>query len=148
MKIHWGSGIVGVFVLFAAIVLTMVWVAMHQKIDLVTEDYYDQELKHEDRIDAVARTKRSGQAPAITLNGRTISIVFPPSVDRKRLEGRVECYRPSDKALDFRTPIELDSTNTCRILTASMTPGRWRLKLLWTVGGESFYDEQAVMVIR
>ena len=148
MKIHWGAGVVGILLAFAAVVLAMVWVSMHQKVDLVSDDYYDRELKHQERIDEVARTRRSGQSPAITFEGGTIRIAFPASVDRTKVEGGIECYRPSDKALDFRTPLQLDSTNTCRILATSMAPGRWRLKLKWMIGGVSYYDEQAVMVVR
>jgi len=148
VKVHWGMGVVGVFILFAAVVLTMVWVSMHQRVDLVSDDYYDQELRHQERIDAAARTKRSGQSPAVTVDGGSVLIVFPPTVDRTRMSGTVDCYRPSDKALDFRAPLQLDSTNTCRILTSAMAPGRWRLKMMWTSGGEPYYDERAVMVVR
>jgi nitrogen fixation protein FixH len=146
MKIHWGAGLVGVSVLFAAVVLVMVVISMNQRVDLVSDDYYDQELKHQDRIDQVRRTKEAGAAPSVTADAGMIRIAFPSRLDRRALRGDVALYRPADRRMDTRGPLQLDSTNVQQIVATSMAKGRWRVQVRWQVDSVSFFHEDTVMV--
>ncbi|MFC7666954.1 FixH family protein [Hymenobacter humi] len=52
----WPYAIVATFVLFAAYIGYMVQRAMRTNVDLVSADYYQQELAHQQRMESVART--------------------------------------------------------------------------------------------
>jgi len=146
MRSHWGAGITGAFILFAAAVLVMVYISMNQRVDLVSDDYYDKELKHQDRIDEVRRTQRAGSAPLITEADGIVRIAFPRAVDRAGLNGEVVLYRPSDRRLDVRTPLQLDSANVQSMVASAMAKGKWRVQVRWTAGSSTFYHEDTVMV--
>jgi len=47
---NWGKGITIVMVAFIGFIITLVTILMSNKIDLVSEDYYQKEIKFEDEI--------------------------------------------------------------------------------------------------
>lgn len=57
---NWGKGIVMVYVLFVAGMLYLVFQSKQQKLDLVVDDYYQQELKFQGQIDAAQRAINAG----------------------------------------------------------------------------------------
>ena len=48
---NWGYKILMVYVIFIAGILLLVFKSSSQNQDLVTEDYYEQELKYQQKID-------------------------------------------------------------------------------------------------
>ena len=55
----WPLCIIVTFVLFFAGTVGLIVMACSQKVDLVSADYYEQELKFQSRIDRVERTRRA-----------------------------------------------------------------------------------------
>ena len=60
MKLSWGYKIAFVYIIFVAGIGFLVFKASSQKFDLVTKDYYDQELKYQEVIDQAANTAMLG----------------------------------------------------------------------------------------
>ena len=54
----WGTGVLVAFGLFLAGILGMVVLSMSENVQLVTDRYYDNELRYQDRIQAMGRAKR------------------------------------------------------------------------------------------
>ena len=52
IKIGWGTKITLLYLAFVVLIVTLVTKSMHQTFDLVSGDYYNQELKYQDVIDA------------------------------------------------------------------------------------------------
>ena len=50
---NWGYKILLVFAVFVAGILFLVYKSSNQKMDLVTTDYYEKELKYQQKIDAM-----------------------------------------------------------------------------------------------
>ena len=61
---NWGYKILIVYIVFIAGIVTLVYKSSVQNQDLVVNDYYDQELKYQDKIDAVLRTNNLKSAVA------------------------------------------------------------------------------------
>ena len=51
MKVSWGNKILIVYVAFGMFILFMVYKAVNTRYDLVSKDYYKEELRYQDRID-------------------------------------------------------------------------------------------------
>ena len=51
MKNNWASGIVLVMILFMSFIVMLVVKTYSHKVDLVSEDYYNQELMFQERLD-------------------------------------------------------------------------------------------------
>jgi hypothetical protein len=146
MKFHWGTGIIIVFVLFAAGIALMVTISMRQSVDLVTDDYYDRELRHQDQIDRSARTAAMGDSLRIAATPSELTIRFPASYLHRTVSGTVSFYRPSDRRLDVAIPVSLDGSASQVLPLTSLERGVWKMKLEWTVDDISYYREEAVVV--
>jgi hypothetical protein len=56
MKFNWGTGIVLSFIIFAASILMIVLFPFNQKADLVSDNYYEREIKFQEQIDKMSLT--------------------------------------------------------------------------------------------
>ena len=84
-KINWGTGI-GIF--FACFVLYLIGnliFSATQKVDLVSGDYYQQELAFQKQIDKETRTKKLPQQLQLIHGGSTIALKFPEIMKGKAI---------------------------------------------------------------
>lgn len=140
MKINWGTGIVLAFVGFIAFILFFV-VRMstdnRANHDLVTEDYYRQELAYQKEIDAQNNATKDINKLQVRKSPNGLDIRFPEKVNPKEIEGIVSLYRPSNKQLDFDLPISL-SNNHLLIPDKRLLDGRWDIKVSWNYNGTDY----------
>ena len=147
MKINWGTGIVLAFVGFISFILYFV-INMNTNDkydhDLVTEDYYKQELEFQTEIDKEnnARSLESNLSWKKTPNG--ILILFPETLKAKEITGKVFLYRPSNKQFDFETTISL-SNHYLLIPDKSLLDGRWNIKVDWQYDGISYLYKKEIV---
>jgi len=147
MKINWGTGIVIAFILFISFIMYFV---INMNIDdkyshdLVIEDYYQEELKHQNVIDKVNNAATLKENVSWTKTNEGILISFPEGIDYNTITGKVFLYRPSNKKLDFETPISL-SNNTMLIPKTSLLDGRWNIEIDWNFKGESYLYKEPIM---
>ena len=90
MKWNWGTKIIISFVLFGAFILYMVVQAFMMDFDLVSENYYQDELAFQDRIDEKANLLKSGDQVAINQSGEKVVFAFPDTF--KGAEGMIYFY--------------------------------------------------------
>ncbi|RTQ53301.1 hypothetical protein EJV47_00760 [Hymenobacter gummosus] len=141
----WPYTIVAAFVLFAAFIGYMVQQAMRTSVDLVSADYYAQELRHQQRMEAAARTRALPGAVGISQHARTLTLQLPAALAADA-RGQVQFFRPSDQALDFIVPLRPDASGTQQLSTARLRPGYWRLRLDFTAAGQAYFVEQNITV--
>ncbi|NID10699.1 FixH family protein [Fibrivirga algicola] len=136
---NWGKSIVLVFIVFAGFIGSMVYLMVSQRVDLVREDYYQDEIAYQKQIDRVARTARLSRAPALALdvNRQQIALNLPAGWEK----GKLTFYRPSDSLKD--QTIQLVS-NQQTVSTAGLITGIWRAQLSWSANGEDYYYEQTL----
>ena len=112
--ILWGTGIVIAFVAFIAFIMYFVInMNLNKKYvhDLVTEDYYQEELLHQNEIDKVDNAKDLKENVSWKKTDDGILISFPKDLDYKNITGKVFLYRPSDKKLDSEISISLSNSD-------------------------------------
>ena len=140
----WPYAIVAVFVLFAAYIGSMVYQAMQSDVDLVSADYYQKELVHQQRMEAVARTAAL-PTPVQLRHGATsrrLTLELPATLTEQPVQGQVHFFRPSNKALDFTLPLQLAPDRQQVVNTSKMAAGLWRVQLDFTAGGQAYFFEQ------
>ena len=140
----WPYAIIAVFVLFAAYIGSMVYQAMQTDVNLVSADYYKQELVHQQRMDAVARTAALPTPVQVRHDAarRRLTLELPAALAGEAVQGQVHFFRPSDKALDFTLPLQPAADRRQSINTSKMAPGLWRVQLDFTAGGQAYFIEQ------
>ncbi len=147
MKINWGTGIVIAFVLFISFIMYFVInMNINKKYnhDLVTEDYYQEELLHQNEIDKVDNAKELKENVSWKKTDNGILISFPKDLDFKNITGKVLLYRPSNKKLDFEIPISL-SDNYLLIPKTELLDGRWNIKVDWKYDGELYLYKESIV---
>jgi len=142
----WGWKIVIVYSLFVAMTLGMVFYFIGDKVDLVAEDYYKQEIEYQDQIDKISNAKSLKQSIGFEFSSaqRTVTINFPEDQLQGGLEGSVQFYRPSDSSLDKKFEINPNEAGEQIIAIASLHKGLWKVKISWTASGKDYYDEKVI----
>lgn len=70
MKISWGIKIFSLYGIFVLFVLAMVLFTMTKDVGLVTDNYYEKELTHQEHIDKLKRTEALEKGLKITMAQR------------------------------------------------------------------------------
>lgn len=143
----WPYMIVGCMVLFMSYIAMFVYKAMNQDVDLVSKDYYEQEIKFQDQIDRVDRTKAAGDV-AITYNAEAhhILLQLPSTFKGQSVNGRVHLFRPSNEQLDQERPLQLGRDLSQLIETSELEKGLWKVRVSFAAENETYFAEQTIQV--
>ncbi|VXB86993.1 Cytochrome C oxidase Cbb3 [Flavobacterium sp. 9AF] len=146
MKINWGTGIVIAFGLFMTFILFFVFkVQSNSKYDneLVTEDYYQQELKVQGNINRTSNANALINKVKIEKVTEGIQVAFPNDFNYKNIKGKVSLYRPSNQKLDSEMEISLSSSNLL-IPKSNLVGGLWDITVEWEYDGVQYRNKQSV----
>jgi len=146
LKISWGTGIVIAFVIFMGGSISTAVYLMNQDVNLVADDYYDQEIKYQEQIDRMERTSRLGSKQIVSFDGSIVSINIPKSVLSKKLTGEIYFYRPSDSKSDIRIPLITDTSGVQLIPVERLEKGYWKIKVSWLSNGKDYFSEDRILV--
>ncbi len=145
---HWP---VAIGIIYGAFVLTLIGFLIFSSfntVDLVSNDYYKQELVYQEQIDRIKRSKSLTRPLTWDYDrkGEIITIQFPDSFTSDKIHGKIHFFRPSDSSQDIFEYIRADSRNQQRISTKDMGQGLWRLKIIWEYQITEYYDESIVFI--
>ncbi len=140
-RTRWPYAIVAVFLLFAGYIGFMVQQALRTTVDLVSPDYYQQEMAYQQRMETVARTAALPAPVQLTYDAaaRVLWFRLPPALAGQAVRGKLHFFRPSNQKLDFSLPLQAGSQ---QFSTARMQPGYWRARLDFTAGGQPYFIEK------
>lgn len=138
---NWGHKILIVFILFAAGLFTLVGKSLGTRIDMVTPDYYAEELQYQQNIDAQLNAARLSAPVTITQTGGQVVINFPREFDSAALNGQAHFYRPSDSRADLTLPLARDTKGRFSVPGSRLRKGSYHLKLQWEHKGVPYYQD-------
>ena len=142
---NWGHKILIVYLVFVVGIVFMVFKSSNQKIDLVTTDYYAKELKYQERIDAVQRTKGLSSPVQFKVTNKQISIQFPGELRAEVIKGTVLIYCPADERKDLQKDFTTKNGTVILDLPAQNT-GSHELQINWGAGGKAYYFEDKLFL--
>ena len=138
---NWGYSIALSFVLFIALIATLVTISMKQDIHLVAENYYEQEIEYQDQIERIRRTQSLVKQPEVYLDRENSSIRISLGQANVK-EGQAVFFRPADATRD--KVVRFPEADGKTLSVADWEKGLWKIKLTWTSGDEEFYMEQNI----
>ena len=143
---NWGHKIIIVFTAFAAGMLTLVTKSMRTRVDMVTPDYYSEELKYQEVIDG--RQNAAGLSAPITVTQpeEGIMVTFPRELRGKNITGQLTFYRPSDSDRYIRLPLQPGLSGRQLVKRQLFIKGLYRVKMEWTINDRPFYQEQSIHI--
>ena len=146
MKISWGTGIVLAFVAFIIFILYFVVLASTKNQanhDLVTREYYKEELAYQQEIDAQQNALKYARNTTFTKTEEGLMITLPEEFNFDNTQGIVSLYRPSNKQLDFDLPVSLSNTHLL-IPDKRLVDGRWDIRISWKDKDQNYLIKQSI----
>jgi hypothetical protein len=145
MKFNWGYKIVLVYCVFVAGILYLVVQSSRQQMDLVTDDYYAQEIKYQEKIDQTKRASSLSEPIRYQLNEAGIEVNFPKEFDGKKITGNALLYYPANEKKDVSASINTTQSQI-QISIPDKRSGMHILKINWEVEGVSYYFEETIFL--
>ncbi|GHB38207.1 FixH family protein [Mongoliitalea lutea] len=139
----WGKGIILTLTAFAGIIISMVVICVRQDdIHLVTQNYYEEEIKYQDQIDKMVNASMLNyEALAFDAQRRLIELNLP-----KGAKGTLHLFRPSDARLDQKLDFEIQDLEANAINLSELKPGYWKIKMTWVEDETSYYIEKKINI--
>ena len=134
MKFNWGTGIVIAIAGFMSFIIYFVITMSTDKnysYDLVTDKYYQQELKYQQEIDATKNASVLAENITLIAKKEGLQIKFPSDFKTKEIEGTVLLYRQTNIQLDFEMPISISNAYLL-VPENRLLGGRWNITVSWT----------------
>lgn len=136
---NWGKGIILSFTLFIGFIVVLAIGMMRQKVDLVSNSYYEEGIEYEKRQNAKANFDALMKPISIKAEDGSIELIYPDTL--LNCAGNVLMYRPSDRNLDRKYPMMPDSLGAQRILTQDLVTGRWVLQFDIKCDGRDYHHQ-------
>lgn len=142
---NFGVKITILYLSFVALILTLVFLSYGQKVELVSKDYYAQELKYQDKIDAIHNTNALSSSIDHKIDASTILLSINPELNKAGLSGSINFFRPSDSSKDVK--IKMNFVNDQQVISKStLEHGTYKMQLSWTSNGKNYYKEEVIYI--
>ena len=133
-KFTWGHGVVIALLSFMAFILSMLFLFPNgqKNSEMVTDNYYEEELKYQDVIDAKKRADDLQEKPVYSQDKNGIKITFPKDHDNSNTTVKFVLNRTDDQNLDIKKAVQLDAGKSFLIPAQVLKIGNYTLRLSWT----------------
>jgi nitrogen fixation protein FixH len=138
---NWGHGIAIFYGIFMTAMLSLVYLCTQQNIELVTPNYYEQEIAYQQRIDEMKNAHQEPVSVEISAPQGAIKLHFS---NQEPQNGKVVFFRPSDSKLDFEVPLSKEQVQ--HFALNQLKSGLWRMKIHWTTEKGNYFQEEVLNV--
>lgn len=139
---NWGKGLMLTMAAFAGLMTWLVVRSIQAPEPLVAEDYYEQELRYQQRIDALTRANALGEPVRAELLTDGLRLQFPHVQHGQAIQGHVLLLRPNDPNGDRAFTLRADTAGRFDTTALRLTRGRYDLAVDWSVNGLPYRYEQ------
>jgi hypothetical protein len=142
---NWGNKLVLAFVAFVALMATLVYKSMNTKFELVSKDYYKDELKYQDKIDATSAAAKLGEV-SITTIADSVQISLPKELENSIINGSVWFYCNTDEKKDRHIDFARVTNNKFLIPTSQLSKANYQAKISYAVNNNHYYSEKQITI--
>jgi hypothetical protein len=139
MPVSWGTKIACLYGGFVALIITLVTATFFHKSELVADNYYQQELQYQSRLDASHAAATLNEPLQILQQQESIVIVFPGRFMGQSLEGNLHFYAAARATADRNLPIQT-SNDTMFVPRAALDHASYELQVSWSSAGTEYYQ--------
>ncbi|MBK7946916.1 MAG: FixH family protein [Flavobacteriales bacterium] len=143
---NWGKGLAISLIAFAAMMAAFGIASARRTETLVTENYYAEELKYQERIDAQSRTNALSAPVSIVLADDRVQLRFPVEMEGKAITGSLKLLRTNDARADRDVAIAAESDGSFTSEALDLWPGRYDASLEWQVDGITYHTAEKLVV--
>ena len=144
---NWGNKLLIVFALFAGMMSYMVYRCFSVPVDLVSKEYYNDEIAYQQVIDGTKNANALSGKTTITENQSNISIQLPEEMRKRTIKGKILFYCPSNLDNDKKIELITDTNGKQDIDSKKVTKGKYTVKIDWTDNNKLYHVEQPLTVL-
>lgn len=146
MTLNWGHRLTIAFIAFAGFIFFLIYKTTQSHFDLVSKDYYKDELAYQQVIDGTNQANKLSSSILVEQQKEQISIQFPLEMKQKKAEGTIFFYCTADSRKDKKIAIKLSEDAVQLIPAKEILPGKYVVKTTWKADNQNYYNEQPVTV--
>lgn len=144
---NWGHKLLLVFFVFAVGMFYLVYRSMHVNYELVSKEYYRDEIHYQDVIDASRRADALSGKIDISQTGNSIRLQLPTEMKNENVTGRIWFYCASDEKRDRHISLTPDEQAVQIISKQKFLPGEYIVKVDWQNKKVSYHTEQPLTIL-
>lgn len=130
----WGHGIVVALGSFMIFILSMIFLFSRgqQNSELITDNYYEDELQYQKVIDAKNNADELAVKPVYSQNADGVTVKFPEEINNGNSTFQIDLHRAEDKNLDVIRELPLNGNNALFLPKQILAKGNYVLRVMWT----------------
>jgi hypothetical protein len=146
MTFNWGHKLTLAFSAFVVFIFVMVYKAVNSDFQLVTKEYYKDELAYQEVIDGTNKANQLSAAVRIQQVGDQLIIQLPEEMKQQTVTGSIWLYCPSQDKNDRRLALTVNEAGKQTISTKEIAAANYLAKIRWRANNETYYTEQRITI--
>lgn len=119
----------------------LVYLSMKQDVSMVSNNYYEQELVYQHKLDAMNNTNHYDNLFSLTSRGSHVALQIPAALSKNLIEGSVYFYCPSNEDHDYKKSLRASSTGTYLFHKNILKGSGYIVKVSFHSDGKDYYKE-------
>ena len=137
---NWGKSLALVMVLFMGYIGFLVSKAFRSDSELVSKDYYEQEVKYETQLNRMRSKFAKAMIYSFDNQNNKLVLTFGETPIES---GKILFYKASSAKQDVEKSLNQQSVQ--EISTQNLGTGLWKVKITWKQAGEECYREETLV---
>ncbi len=124
----------------------MVAVSMSEKTDLVSDNYYEQEIKYQEQIDILKNSELVDKNINVNFENNGVQLKLSNKEMFKDVTGVIYFYRTSNAQKDFKTEFKPDESGIQNIPAIGLDKGLWKVRISLDDGKNKYFVERNIFI--
>ena len=143
---NWGNKLLITFCVFGTMIGYLVYRAVTTNFELVDKEYYKNELRYQQVIDASNRTAALSSSVLLNQTDHGIILQLPAEMKNKTINGELFFYCAYDSRNDRRLVINTGTEAIQVFDKSTIEPGRYTVKVTWSSEEINYYSEKSITI--
>ncbi|MBY0536031.1 MAG: FixH family protein [Chitinophagaceae bacterium] len=146
MSISWGNRILLTLIVFVSLMGTLAYKAINTTYELVSPEYYKDELAYQKTIDANNNSNQLTEKLHFNLTDGALQLVVPSEQSDKAFTATAYFYCADHTAFDKTVTINYQPGQPFTIPATELKGSSYTVKLNWTFNNTAYYNEQQIRI--
>jgi hypothetical protein len=123
-----------------------VYKCMKQNFELVSKDYYNDELRYQDKIVGMNNANKVSDVALMQTQTDDVEIKLPKELNGLSATGSVWFYCPTSSINDRKIPLQVNDDGVMQVKRGLLSATNYQVKITWQVGEDKYYAEKYLAV--
>lgn len=144
----WSYRITALYLGFVGIIVTLVVISSRQKIELEAKDYYLQELRYQEKLDAIKNTNELKTSLTHRVDKNEIVLTMPLEQVITDLKGEIYFFCPATSENDVKIKMQFDHNGQQIVKKSLLKPGAYKMRMSWSAQNKKYFKEEVINIMK